>query len=284
MRINKFVALSLGIARRTADDLIIDSKISVNGKPAKNGQDVDERLDVVEHLTDSGESKRILMPQSTGPRVLLMYKPPKILTSHENEGGNKTIYDILPAKYHSYKFAGRLDLMSEGLLVLSNDGGAINTMTHPRYGHTKKYLVVTEKLLSPKDLAYLAQGIEIDGYVTRPSKITPLLQSPKDYKKFQFLGIHVHQPTYIIVLGEGRNQQIRKMMFAVNTKVKRLIRVEFGSYSLDAKLLKGSLQEMPWKPTPTRKTIETARDYKKIARNRKEFGSTDRPQKRFRKR
>jgi 23S rRNA pseudouridine2605 synthase len=230
MRINKYVALALGVARRAADELIMDSAIKLNGKPAKNGQDVDEKEDLVEYITDKGTFQKLKLPQSGAARVVLMYKTPKIVTSHEREGGNKTIYDILPEKYQQYKFAGRLDLMSEGLLVLSNDGGVVQTLTHPRYGHSKKYIVVTERKLQPKELDYLSRGIEIDGY--------------------EFLGINIHQPAYIIILGEGRNQQIRKMMFAINTKVKRLIRVEFGKYQLDAKMLKGALVELPWKEAP----------------------------------
>jgi 23S rRNA pseudouridine2605 synthase len=250
MRINKYVALALGVARRAADELIMDSAIKLNGKPAKNGQDVDEKEDLVEYITDKGTFQKLKLPQSGAARVVLMYKTPKIVTSHEREGGNKTIYDILPEKYQQYKFAGRLDLMSEGLLVLSNDGGVVQTLTHPRYGHSKKYIVVTERKLQPKELDYLSRGIEIDGYMTQPAKLTPLSQSPKDYRQYEFLGINIHQPAYIIILGEGRNQQIRKMMFAINTKVKRLIRVEFGKYQLDAKMLKGALVELPWKEAP----------------------------------
>ena len=250
MRVNKYIALALGVARRTADELVMSGAIKVNGKPAKNGQDVDETEDHIEHIQGNGSINKLALQNIGAARVVLMYKKPKLVTSHEREGGNQTIYDVLPDKYQSYKFAGRLDLMSEGLLVLSNDGGVVQTLTHPRYGHTKKYIVLTERKLLPRELAYLSSGIEIDGYITKPSKIIPLSQSPKDYRQYEFLGIHIHQPAYIVILGEGRNQQIRKMMFAINTKVKRLVRVEFGKYKLDAKMLKGALVELPWKDAP----------------------------------
>ena len=247
MRINKFVALALQVARRAADTIIINNEIMINGKVARNGQDVDETSDYIQHLQEDGSPSVIHLPKGEKPTILLMNKPSKIVTSHEREGGNKTVFDILPEKYKHFKFAGRLDLMSEGLLVLSNDGGVVQTLSHPRYGHAKKYIVITEKKLNQKDLEQLQSGVEIDGYMTRPAKIYPLMQSPTDYKKFEFLGLNIYQPTYVFVLQEGRNQQIRKMLFSVNTRVKRLIRVEFGNYSLNAKMMQGQLQEMEYK-------------------------------------
>jgi 23S rRNA pseudouridine2605 synthase len=247
MRINKFVALANKVARRKADELVMSSQIKVNGKTAKNGQDIDETKDRVEMISETGLIQKLGIVSMGAPKVLLMYKPVKIVTSHEREGGNKTIFELLPEHYQGFKFAGRLDLMSEGLLVLSNDGGVVQTLSHPRYGHTKKYLVITERKLTPAEIRYLSNGVDIEGYLTKPSKIVELMQSPSEYKKYSFLGLNSYQPTYIFTLSEGRNQQIRKMLFAVQTKVKRLIRVEYGEYQLDARLLKGQLREIPWK-------------------------------------
>lgn len=260
MRINKFIALALGTARRKADEYIISGKILVDNKIAKMGQDIEEGQ-LIELLKETGKQK--LFIQKTKPKVVLFYKPTKIITSHENEGGSKSVFDLLPEYYRTWKFAGRLDLMSEGLLVLSNDGGVVQTLTHPRYGHTKKYIVVTERLLKSFEIEKLQRGIELDGYYTKPSRIVPLMQSPHDFKRFAFLRLSVHQPAYVIELSEGRNQQIRKMLFSIGTKAKRLIRVEFGRYKLTPEILKGKLVELDYDSSPY-----AGRKSKKVSTNK----------------
>lgn len=251
MRINKFVALALGVARRKADELILTGSLLVDSKPAKMGQTIGD--DQTVELLENGQKKQLNIRRAK-PKVLLVYKPIKVITSHEREGGNKTIFEKIPSQYSSWKFAGRLDLMSEGLLVLSNDGGVVQTLSHPRYGHTKKYLVVTERLLKPQEIFKLQRGVEIDGYVTRPTRIILFMQSPKDFKRYNFLKLNIHQPTYIIELSEGRNQQIRKMLFSAGTRAKRLIRVEFGKYQLTQEIANGKLFELDFVSSKPKKT------------------------------
>ena len=141
-RLNKFLALQLGISRRQADELIEKGKISINGKAAKLGarfQDTDI-IKIGDKVISNNREERI---------YLLFNKPRGYVCSRKKQGENETIYAILPKEFHSLKPVGRLDKDSSGLLLLTNDGDFAFQMTHPKFRKIKEYLVELDEPLQP---------------------------------------------------------------------------------------------------------------------------------------
>ena len=141
-RLNKFLALQLGISRRQADELISNGKVSINGKKAELGA----------RFLSSDEIKlgdKIISSKKQEFVYLLMNKPRGYVCSRKKQGENETIYAILPKKYHSLKPVGRLDKDSSGLLLLTNDGDFAFRMTHPKFRKIKEYLVELNAPLAP---------------------------------------------------------------------------------------------------------------------------------------
>jgi 23S rRNA pseudouridine2605 synthase len=163
------------------------------------------------------------------------------LTTRYDPQKRKTIYNFLPKQFEDLKNAGRLDYMSEGLLILSNDGVLIDNLTHPRNEHIKKYLVGVVQKLSP-DFIKIAQSgqMEIDEYILNEVKITPLDKTL--YAKYNYLKLQSNLSWYQFDLSEGRNNQIRKMVESFGQKVQRLIRIEQGDYKISPELVEQKYQ------------------------------------------
>ena len=148
-------------------------------------------------------------------RVLLMLNKPAGYVCSRNGQGSKTVYDLLPKKYHYLKTIGRLDKDSSGLLLLTNDGELANKLTHPRYQKSKVYEVSLNKELKSSDQSKLQKGVSLDNGLSRFSYI----KSTSANK-------------YEVTLSEGRNRQIRRTFEAIGYRVSKLHRTDFGSYSL----------------------------------------------------
>jgi 23S rRNA pseudouridine2605 synthase len=240
-RLNQYLAKNTGISRRQADELISKSKVKINGKIAELGQKVDEEKDNIE-VVEKWATKKV-DAQKVVDTTILFYKPIFCLTTRKDPQGRKTIYDFLPHSYHNLKPAGRLDYMSEGLLIMSNDGKLINELTHPKYESNKSYIVGLNQPLTSIQIDQAKSGnMEIDEYQINPVLITELGQGAKE--KFTYLGLDKKLSWYHFELSEGRNNQIRKMCEFFNKKVVRLIRSKQGEYGLDAGLYKSKTLEI----------------------------------------
>ena len=221
-RLNKFLALQLGISRRQADELIEKGKISINGKAVKLGarfQDTDI-IKIGDKVISNNREERI---------YLLFNKPRGYVCSRKKQGVNETIYAILPKEFHSLKPVGRLDKDSSGLLLLTNDGDFAFQMTHPKFRKIKEYLVRLDEPLQPLHQQMIADfGINLPDGKSQLG-LERLDESRKNWK---------------VIMSEGRNRQIRRTFSAVGYEVVELHRTVFGNYSLPKGLKFGDFQKV----------------------------------------
>lgn len=214
MRINKFLALAIGISRRTADRVIESGRVTINGQPASLGHNVTEKDDI---RMDS----RLIDPVKTLTEpaylTILLHKPIGYVVSRNGQG-SKTIYDLLPSKYHHLKPIGRLDKNSSGLLLLTNDGQLAFQLTHPSQQKTKVYeIVLDRKLVSSHKNMISKGGIKLEDGISRLELIGP---KDKDGKHWQ------------VIMQEGRNRQIRRTFQQLGYGVTSIHRTSFGNYKL----------------------------------------------------
>ena len=210
IRINRFLAkCGLG-ARRNCEKFITQGRVTVNGTvvTALSFQ-VDTEMDKVEV---DGKAVAPLEKEFN----IILNKPKGYVVSREAQGG-KSVFELLKGFPKNLQYAGRLDADSEGLLFLSTNGDIIQALTHPRYKVSKIYLVTTDRPLSESALAAFRKGVGLDDGPTQPAQIDPIRPMP---------------PGYRIILHEGRNRQIRRMMDALGYRVYRLTRVAFGLLTL----------------------------------------------------
>lgn len=208
MRINKYVAQATGMSRRAADTAIAEGRVEVNNKPVHPGQYI-SGIDVV--MLDG-------QPITAEDRLvtIALNKPAGYVVSRNGQG-SKTIYDILPTKFHNLKPVGRLDKDSSGLILLTNDGQLANRLTHPKYQKQKIYEVRLDKELSDQDFkAITKQGINLDDGIS----------------KFELDSINDENYEWRVTMSEGRNRQIRRTFAALGYSVTRLHRTQFGEYQL----------------------------------------------------
>lgn len=208
-RLNKHLALQLGVSRREADDLIASGEVEVDGKKAVLGARIEEASKVtVKGKLLKGNAERL---------YLALNKPTGYVSSRKAQGDIPTIYELLPKKYHVLKPVGRLDKDSSGLILLTNDGDFAYEMTHPKFYKIKKYEITLDKALEPLHQQMINDhGIQLeDG----PSKLT---LEKKDTKGKQ----------WIVTMHEGRNRQIRRTFSSLGYEVKTLHRTDFGNYTL----------------------------------------------------
>lgn len=209
IRLNKYLALELGISRREADDYIASGKVTINGATAQLGG----RIKQDDIISLSGKT----VSRKTAYRYILFNKPVGYVCSRKRQGDNPTIYDLLPRELHSLKPAGRLDRDSSGALILTNDGDFVYHMTHPKFYKTKVYNVTLDHALAPLHQQMIADfGVQLpDG----PSKLS-LERLNDSREKWQ------------VTMSEGRNRQIRRTFAALGYTVVHLHRLSFGDYSL----------------------------------------------------
>lgn len=207
MRLNKFIARATGLSRRSADELIKFGKVRVDNEQATLGQEVNNDNTVELNGTVLNLAKSHL--------ILMLNKPAGYVCSRNGQG-SKTIYDLLPEKFHNLKPVGRLDKNSSGLILLTNDGELANQLTHPRYQKQKVYQVVLNKTLELSDKKKLLTGVVLSDGLSKFIKI-------KDYPN----------NIYEVVLEEGRNRQIRRTFNALGYKLESLHRIKLGKYMLN---------------------------------------------------
>ncbi len=210
-RLQKILSAAGIASRRKAEEMIQAGRVRVNGNTAKLGDTADRREDVIE------VDGKVLRKEPE-KRYLMLNKPRGYVTTLSDEQGRKTVAELVADCGTRVYPVGRLDLNSEGLLLLTNDGEFANRLMHPRHEVTKTYLVyVTDYRPGAEDL--LRRPIELDGRPIREPKVR-LLQAKDRVASFE------------VTIHEGRNRQVRRMCEAAGLRVTRLRRVAEGKLQL----------------------------------------------------
>jgi len=221
MRLQKYLAACGVASRRRAEEMIQAGLVQVNGVTVREmGVQVGEG-DVV------AVEGRPVAPE-TDKRYVLYYKPVGEVTTVSDPEGRPTVLDHFrdfPVRLYP---VGRLDIDSEGLLLLTNDGDLTNRLTHPRHEVEKRYIARVSNQVGAAELTRLRAGVMLDGRKTAPAKVSVLREDP-------------FSTDLLITLHEGRNRQIRRMVEAVGHQVVRLKRVQYGTVTL------GNLQRGQWR-------------------------------------
>ena len=210
MRLQKFFSDCGVLSRRAAEAEIAAGKVKVNGAVAQIGDSIDPAVDVVEY-----KGKRIMPRKSEERRYIMLNKPRGYVTTLQDEKGRPTVADLIAGVGVRVYPVGRLDMDSEGLLLLTDDGEFTNHLTHPRHEIPKIYHVTLSTVLTKEQLAALRAPMELDGYRLQPVTVKKLAPDTVQMNLF-----------------EGRNRQIRRMCEAVGLKVIRLQRIAIGNLGL----------------------------------------------------
>jgi len=220
LRLNKYLALQLGISRREADNLIALNKVTINGHPSTLGARFSEGDKII---VDGKEIRG-----KTAYEYIALNKPTGYVCSRKQQGDNPTIYDLLPSSYHHLKPVGRLDRDTSGLILLSNDGDFTYQMTHPSFSKVKIYNVRLKEALAPLHQQMINDyGVNLeDG----PSKLQ--LERMNDTDRPACLDDRTGRKSWIITMHEGRNRQIRRTFGSLGYTVAKLHRTNFGNYAL----------------------------------------------------
>ena len=212
MRINKFLAEQGIASRRGSAQIIAEGRVTVNGKPAKAGDDV-AADDVV--MVDGK-----ILSHKVKYEYYLLNKPKGYVCTVSDDKGRKTVMDLLPAGAGRVFPVGRLDYDTEGMLLLTNDGDLAYRLTAPQSEIPKTYLVRIEGTITDQQLNRLRAGVEIErGVLTKKCKIT-VTETGKTFTKLR------------VVLTEGKNREIRKMFEVVGKNVDFLKRLKIGELTL----------------------------------------------------
>ena len=212
MRINKFLS-TLGIAsRRSIDKYIEDGLIEVNGEKATSGMDVSEK----DEIFIKGE--KIKTKIETEKVYFMLHKPLEVLSSVSDDRGRKTVVDLIKTDKRIFPI-GRLDYMTTGLIILTNDGDLFNRLVHPKSEIYKKYYVKIWGEMKKSEIEELKKGVLLDDGKTLPAKISGI-----KYDK--------NKTSMYISIREGRNRQIRRMIEKFEYKVLMLRREKIGELAL----------------------------------------------------
>ncbi len=203
MRINVYLALATGQSRRSADQAISSQRVKINGKVAELGDKVqDNDLVELDGVTLSAAHHQTVM----------LNKPVGYVCSRNGQG-SPTIYDLLPANLRHLKPVGRLDKDSSGLILLTNNGQLANQLTHPSFNKQKIYQIKLDKILAAADKEQIEAGVELDDGISR-------------------LQLDGKGQQWTVIMGEGRNRQIRRTFSALGYNVIKLDRTQFGDYKI----------------------------------------------------
>ena len=215
MRLNQFLALAGEGSRREADGWIRDGRVRVNGAPPRGmGPSVDPRRD---RITLDGK----LLVWSDERRYLAYHKPVGVLVSRKSQGGRPTVFHELGKTARGLHAVGRLDLFSEGLLLLTDDGPLAEALLHPRTGLRRLYRVWVAPVPDAHAVRILRDGAAIEGTKIQPSRVV-------------LEGAERGQGKLLVEVLEGKKREIRLLARAAGLNVRRLVRLQFGPVRLDA--------------------------------------------------
>ena len=201
------------LSRRAAEEDIKQGKVTVNGEVAFLGMRISPDVDVVIY-----KGARVLA-QSEEKLYILLNKPRGIVTTLSDEKGRPTVLSLISGLGARVYPVGRLDIDSDGLLLLTHDGALTNKLTHPRHKIPKIYNVTVKGEVTEGALTLLSSPLVIDGYKIQPVKVEIIKKEPS-------------QTILKMTLYEGRNRQIRKMCALADLKITRLTRVALGNIAL----------------------------------------------------
>lgn len=210
LRLNKHLALQLGVSRREADEHIEKGRVAVNQKTAILGARI--------HPNDTVAVNGKVVENSTKFQYIAFNKPVGYVCSRRSQGDTPTIYSLLPKELHHLKPVGRLDKNSSGLIILTNDGDFAYQMTHPKFHKTKAYEVILDTDLEPLHQQMISDyGVQLEDGL---SKFHLERLSENSRKQWQ------------VTMHEGRNRQIRRTFAALGYEVAKLHRTTFGTHTL----------------------------------------------------
>ncbi|MDQ6726016.1 MAG: rRNA pseudouridine synthase [Actinomycetota bacterium] len=202
-RLQKVLAAAGLGSRRACEVLIEEERVTVNGEVAVLGRRVDPE-------TDRVEVDGVRVPVRAGLVSYLLNKPRGVVSTASDPQGRPTVVQLVPAEPRIFP-VGRLDTDTEGLLILTNDGDLAHRLTHPSFGVDKEYLAQVEGSPTPYELRRLREGVELEDGMTAPARAS--LVAPGAVK---------------LVIHEGRNRQVRRMLDAIGYPVQRLVRTRIG--------------------------------------------------------
>ena len=222
IKLQKYFSDCRILSRRAAEEEIKQGKVTVNGERAFLGMRISPDVDVVVY-----KGARVIA-QSEEKLYILLNKPRGIVTTLSDEKGRPTVLSLISGLGARVYPVGRLDIDSDGLLLLTNDGALTNKLTHPRHKIPKIYNVTVKGEVTEGALTLLSSPLVIDGYKIQPVEIEIIKKEPS-------------QTILKMTLYEGRNRQIRKMCALADLKITRLTRVALGNIAL------GSLEVGKWR-------------------------------------
>jgi len=219
VRLQKYFTDCGIMSRRAAEAEIEKGLVKVNGVTAELGCKIDPECDTVEY-----KGKRIRPLNGGGERrytYVLLNKPVGYVCTMSDEEGRLTVRDLTRGVRSRVYPVGRLDMYSEGLLLMTDDGDLTCRMTHPSHGLTKTYIAEIPACLTEEDAYRISEPFEIDGYMIKRPEVT-LIESTEELSRIR------------VVLAEGRNRQIRRMCERAGFKITKLRRVSIGKITDDA--------------------------------------------------
>ena len=209
IRLNKYIAECGVCSRRSADTLIQSGKVRVNGEIVTDlGVKIDE-------ISDTIEVDNKIIKKENKLVYIMLNKPKGYVTTSKEQFGRKSVLDLIDTNLRVYPI-GRLDMYTEGLLLLTNDGNFANEMMHPNNKIEKTYIAKVSGNITNEKIEMLKRGVDIGGYVTKTAKVRKLIEKNE----------------LEIVISEGKNRQVRKMCNAVGLNVINLKRTKIGNLNL----------------------------------------------------
>ncbi len=215
IKIQKYFTDCGVMSRRAAEEEIKNGKVLINGEPATIGMRIDPESDTVTY------KGKVISAKKEGNVYIMLNKPRGYVTTMSDEKGRASVAELTKSVGTRVYPVGRLDLDSDGLLILTNDGELTNKLTHPRHEIPKIYMVTVNGKVSGEKLRILRSPLVLDGYEILPVKVE-VLSSDTD-----------NSTTLCMTLFEGRNRQIRKMCEIAELKISRLQRIAIGNIKLD---------------------------------------------------
>ena len=223
VRISKYFTDCGVMSRRAADTAVERGEVKVNGITAELGQKVTPGVDIV-----TWKGKKIVLPATPAKLTIMLNKPRGYLTTLSDDKGRHTVAELVADAGVRLYPVGRLDMDSDGLLILTNDGDLANKLSHPSHNVDKVYLAYVDGHVTAEQMNNMTQPIEIDGKMTSPARVRKAAYNQVETA----LEVTIH---------DGRNRQVRRLCERDGLHVRKLTRVAEGP------LLLGDLEEGKWR-------------------------------------
>lgn len=236
MRLQKYLSRAGVASRRAGESLISAGRVSVDGEVV-----TEQGVRVVPGVHAVRVDGELVRPKPF--RWIALYKPVGYVSTRTDQRGRATLYDLLPGEYEDLSYVGRLDLLSEGLVILTNEGELVHRLLHPRYRIPRRYRVVVDGQLARAEARRLERGVELEDGLARAEDVDIRVgPGPKT--------------DLWLTLREGRNREVRRMLAALDYKIERLVRISYGPIELAA-LEPGGWRELaPAEVTALRAAVE----------------------------